>query len=129
MKSLIPLIKIVGCKCLPRCRCPTKCSLCCPDNKDTYFVRFLARRMPDFNTPRRYRHVSPDSEQNDLLLGQAMECAGMIGEAVGRTRFKSDGLAMMSTLMVRNFFPSVRNATSACLRFAGWRISGACSAA
>lgn len=40
-------------------------------------------------------------EQNDLLLGQAMECAGMIGEAVGRTRFKSDGLAMMSTLMVR----------------------------
>lgn len=30
-----------------------------------------------------------------------MECAGMIGEAVGRTRFKSDGLAMMSTLMVR----------------------------
>lgn len=40
-------------------------------------------------------------EQNDLLLGQAMECAGMIGEAVGRTRFKSDGLAMMRTLMVR----------------------------
>lgn len=30
-----------------------------------------------------------------------MGCAGMIGEAVGRTRFKSDGLAMMSILMVR----------------------------
>lgn len=30
-----------------------------------------------------------------------MQCAGMIGEAVGRTRFRSDGLAMMSTLMVR----------------------------
>ncbi|CAM9279367.1 unnamed protein product, partial [Hapterophycus canaliculatus] len=42
-----------------------------------------------------------DPQQNDLLLGQAMECAGMIGEAVGRTRFKSDGLAMMSTLMER----------------------------
>lgn len=40
-------------------------------------------------------------EQNDLLLGQAMECAGMIGEAVGRTRFKSDGLAIMATLTVR----------------------------
>ena len=45
-------------------------------------------------------------EQNDLLLGQAMECAGMIGEAVGRTRFKSDGLAMMSTLMVRLGLPT-----------------------
>ncbi|CAM9453902.1 unnamed protein product [Ectocarpus sp. 13 AM-2016] len=42
-----------------------------------------------------------DPQQNDLLLGQAMECAGMIGEAVGRARFKSDGLAMMSTLMKR----------------------------
>ena len=30
-----------------------------------------------------------------------MECAGMIGEAVGRTRFKSDGLAIMATLTVR----------------------------
>eukprot|EP00752_Nemacystus_decipiens_P011318 g10058.t1 len=39
--------------------------------------------------------------QNDLLLGQAMECAGMIGEAVGRTRFRSDGLAMMATLTER----------------------------
>ncbi|CAM9197764.1 unnamed protein product, partial [Sphacelaria rigidula] len=39
--------------------------------------------------------------QKDLLLGQAMQCAGMIGEAVGRTRFRSDGLAMMSTLMER----------------------------
>lgn len=35
-----------------------------------------------------------------MLLGQAMECAGMIGEAVGRTRFKSDGLAIMATLTV-----------------------------
>lgn len=39
-------------------------------------------------------------DQNDLLLGQAMECAGMIGEAVGRTRFKSDGLAIMASLTV-----------------------------
>ncbi|CAM9413811.1 unnamed protein product [Ascophyllum nodosum] len=39
--------------------------------------------------------------ENDLLLGQAMQCAGMIGEAVGRTRFRTDGLEMMSTLMGR----------------------------
>ncbi|CAN0076750.1 unnamed protein product, partial [Ectocarpus sp. 12 AP-2014] len=39
-----------------------------------------------------------------------MECAGMIGEAVGRARFKSDGLAMMSTLMVRS--PTASGASS-----------------
>lgn len=39
--------------------------------------------------------------QNDLLLGQAMQCAGMIGEAVGRALFRTDGLEMMGTLMVR----------------------------
>ncbi|CAN0445238.1 unnamed protein product, partial [Ectocarpus sp. 8 AP-2014] len=54
-----------------------------------------------------------DPQQNDLLLGQAMECAGMIGEAVGRARFKSDGLAMMSTLMVRS--PTVSCASSQAL--------------
>lgn len=36
-----------------------------------------------------------------------MECAGMIGEAVGRTRFKSDGLAIMATLTVRIVFSEV----------------------
>lgn len=41
------------------------------------------------------------SLQNDILLGQAMQCAGMIGEAVGRARFRTDGLDMMRTLMVR----------------------------
>lgn len=46
-------------------------------------------------------HVFVCLEQNDQLLGQAMACAGMIGEAVGRTRFKSDGLAIMATLTVR----------------------------
>ena len=29
-----------------------------------------------------------------------MQCAGMIGEAVGRTRFKNDGLEIMTTLVV-----------------------------
>lgn len=37
-----------------------------------------------------------------------MQCAGMIGEAVGRTRFRSDGLAMMSTLMVSNALYSLK---------------------
>lgn len=57
-------------------------------------------------------------EQNDLLLGQAMECAGMIGEAVGRTRFKSDGLAIMATLTVRLVSPDLCGKT---------RFTGACS--
>lgn len=80
----------------------------------------LARLAQEFtcyfrrSSSKRLRVLFP--EQNDLLLGQAMQCAGMIGEAVGRTRFRSDGLAMMSTLMVRTVPPRAILLQSSVLR-------------
>lgn len=73
-----------------RRRCPTE-----PLVHTRYCLPLTPERHTQICTFVRYRY------QNDLMLGQAIQCAGMIGEAVGRTRFRSDGLAMMSTLMVR----------------------------